>query len=103
MERVAELQQAEDRERAAVAEAVLVEKLRGFAYQQGTDSDGWFRMCNLCGEESRIPTHIEPLGQFPHSVACVLSHTASAVALLKELDGLRAKTPPRAAQAGETP
>lgn len=64
-----------DREITALQSRLAVAEghLRKYAYSQGQDSDGWFRVCNLCGEESRVPTDIEPLGEFPHSVACVLS------------------------------
>jgi hypothetical protein len=51
------------------------EALADRAYTQGQDSDGWFRECNICGEECRLPDR----DKLVHSITCVLSRAAAAV------------------------
>ena len=90
IERVAELQQAEARERAAVAEAAVLLRIA-----QGFDDDDrdYERINNLHGcENNHWRTQLREF---------VAGNSAS-TALLKELDELRAKAAPSAAQAGET-
>ncbi len=43
------------------------------AYAQGTDKDGWYRTCTLCGEDSRLPER----NSLVHSVTCVLASAAA--------------------------
>ncbi len=73
-----------DLEKANADAVVLRKALIGYAYSQYTDGDGWGRMCNLCGEECRLPDR----EKLVHSVACPLSPTAG-TDLLAELARLR--------------
>lgn len=61
---------------AQASVAVLVEKLKRFAYKRLTDNNGNYTLCQVCGESSYVDGADSP--DFPHSVACVLTNLPAA-------------------------